>query len=306
MHSELAGSGGEQPRHTLLHREGPVERDAALQLAAICHEAACEVELHAGPVYSTVDRLREGLLRTTTALAEAGLLARDPDGAPTFAFYEEASAVEALGCDRVDFAAMLRETGCYAHIEDPSAGSGADAAPTNSLYYTSTQPGNCARVCRRVYADREQRLGIERELLTVQRPLAIDWSRRRCGILPRLEAGILSPSDPPTVSRLETWLDCRISVKGRPNWLFITLINKGGIAEDALGSYFKQMRAFYDGISTLASLNPSIRFHYATAREAVNMIHAAEAAHSGDPAQFRDYRLKSNGSEPQSGAGQAA
>ena len=36
-----------------------------------------------------------------------------------------------------------------------------------------------------------------------------------------------------------------------------------------------------------------VRLHYVTAREMVNILHAAEDGHSGDPGKFRDYRYRS-------------
>jgi hypothetical protein len=52
------------------------------------------------------------------------------------------------------------------------------------------------------------------------------------------------------------------------------------------------MRAFHDSLAKLAARDQAIRFHYVTARELVNIVHAAEAGHSGNPSLFRDFRYR--------------
>ena len=52
------------------------------------------------------------------------------------------------------------------------------------------------------------------------------------------------------------------------------------------------MRAFHRTLAEMAAENEAIRFHYVSARELVNIVHAAEAGHSGDPGQFRDFRYR--------------
>jgi hypothetical protein len=45
------------------------------------------------------------------------------------------------------------------------------------------------------------------------------------------------------------------------------------------------MRRFHEGLSGGAG-----RVHYVTAREMVNLLHAAEAGRAGDPGEYRDFR----------------
>ena len=52
------------------------------------------------------------------------------------------------------------------------------------------------------------------------------------------------------------------------------------------------MRAFHRALAALAARDHTICYHYVTAREMVNILHAAEAGHSGDPSQFRDFRYR--------------
>ena len=52
------------------------------------------------------------------------------------------------------------------------------------------------------------------------------------------------------------------------------------------------MREFHRSLARLAGRDNTICFHYVTARELVNILHAAEAGHSGNPGQFRDFRYR--------------
>ena len=52
------------------------------------------------------------------------------------------------------------------------------------------------------------------------------------------------------------------------------------------------MRAFHRSLAEMAAADASLRFHYVTARELVNLVHAAEAGHSGEPGPFRDFRYR--------------
>jgi hypothetical protein len=48
-------------------------------------------------------------------------------------------------------------------------------------------------------------------------------------------------------------------------------------------------------LGKIAAADPSIRFHYVTAREMVNILHAAEDGHSGEPGIFRDHCYRKSG-----------
>jgi hypothetical protein len=52
-------------------------------------------------------------------------------------------------------------------------------------------------------------------------------------------------------------------------------------------------RRFHRSLSEFASAHPRFHFHYVTARQLVNIVHAAEAGHAGNPSGFRDFRYHS-------------
>ena len=52
-----------------------------------------------------------------------------------------------------------------------------------------------------------------------------------------------------------------------------------------------QMRRFMGELLELAERTAEFRVHFASAREAFNMVMAAVDGHAGEPGAYRDYRL---------------
>jgi hypothetical protein len=95
------------------------------------------------------------------------------------------------------------------------------------------------------------------------------------------------------VERFRRWLNCAITVEGRPEWIFIKVHTHGAKesnAEVLLGSAGSD---FHAAIGREYNDGRRYRLHYVTAREMTNIIHAAEAGEAGDAGRFRDYRLVS-------------
>jgi hypothetical protein len=132
----------------------------------------------------------------------------------------------------------------------------------------------------------------EDELLIVQGPLALNWQRKKFGLLPRIENSDLTAANPPTLDRLRLWLDCQVAVEGRPNWVFVKLHTHGAKPDNTRMLLGEPMREFHRSLAKLAKKDHTICFHYVTARELVNILHAAETGHSGNPGQFRNFRYR--------------
>jgi hypothetical protein len=163
----------------------------------------------------------------------------------------------------------------------------------NSLCYVHDRDvKNRPEGLRRVRAEREPRIEVNDGLLLIPPPMARDWNRKKFGLLPDLEMSELSATKPPSRERLRLWLDCRITVEARPNWVFIALHTNGLEAENSRMLLGEPMRSFYRTLTRVAADDHSLRFHCVTAREFVNILHAAEAGHSGNPTQFREFRYQ--------------
>jgi hypothetical protein len=91
--------------------------------------------------------------------------------------------------------------------------------------------------------------------------------------------------------RFGLWKGARITVKGRPDWLFIKLQCHGMDPRDrevmlgATAQHF--LRELIEG-----ARQRSETLHFVSVREMVNIILAACDGREGNPGDYRDYRLK--------------
>lgn len=289
--NECHDAHGIVPRHTFFL---PAEEAGAAwisELGDLCKTTGNEIELMAPRPIQSAERLREMIEKGKDGLARRGWLTCDRAGAIRYGYIQGAKAPGAA--QPISHHVILRETGCYASFLPPEL---VDAVPPefdNSLCYAHDRdPKNRPGGLRRVRAEREPRVEASDGLLLVPPPFARDWSRKKFGLLPHLEISELSAAKPPSRERLRLWLDCRITVEARPNWMFITLHTNGLDPENSRMLLGEPMRKFYRTLARVAVDDESLRFHCVTGREFVNILHAAEAGHSGNPLQFKDFRYQ--------------
>jgi len=130
-------------------------------------------------------------------------------------------------------------------------------------------------------------------LLLITGPLALDWRRRKWGILPKLENAAISGGNPPSPHRLDLWAAQHIHVQGRPDWVFVKVHTHGCMAENAAVLLGASMRSAHEYLGSRYNDGRKWRLHYVTAREMHNIVRAAEDGKTGDPGQFRDYEVAS-------------
>jgi hypothetical protein len=128
-------------------------------------------------------------------------------------------------------------------------------------------------------------------VLLIQGPLKPTFRRAKWGIIPRIENSALHAGHPPTADRFADWLSCGISVEGRPEWVFIKIHAHGAPEENAAMMLGPESAAFHRAVLARWNDGRRYRLHYVTAREMVNIIHAAEDGRTGNPGQYRDYGL---------------
>lgn len=304
---------GAAPKHTFFYPIEQYDPDHVAALADLCAASACEMEVHLHHENDTAENLRRTLDQGVERLAGHGLLAQEENSAPRYGFIHGNWALDdshprGRHCGVRDELAVLRETGCYADFTMPSAPDRTQTHLINSLYYArSTSAPKSHDRGRRVRAACAPGAAPD-ELLMVQGPLALNWRRRKFGLLPRIENSDLTAANPPTGERLRVWLECGITVAGRPDWLFIKLHTHGAKPANAQMLLGEPMRAFHRMLAELAAGGEELRFHYVTAREMVNLVHAAEAGHTGDPGPWRDFRYRRLGASarPRDAAGARA
>jgi hypothetical protein len=296
-------SDGRPPRYSFFFPIEQYEADYLDGLGQLCLPGFAEVEIHLHHNGDTADNLRRQLLAFSELLAgRHGLLSRYKEtGQLAYAFIHGNWALcncwpNGAWCGVDNELDILRETGCYADFTFPSAPHPTQPPILNSIYYARNQPG-----------PRSHESGVhlgagpapEKSLLLIQGPLLLDWSRRKWGLLPRLENGCLQASQPPSTARLDAWLRARVQAPTRPDWFFVKLHAHGAPEESHEALLGPPMVQFHEELARRARDNPRFHYHYVTARELYNLAKAAEAGFQGQVQEARDFLIVPNFVKPQ-------
>ena len=273
---------GRCPQHTFFYPEEEYRPEHLDKLARLCQAGLGDVEIHLHHDHDTEEGLREKLLRFKMILHERhGLLHRnDQTGEIEYGFIHGNWALDnarkdGKWCGVNNELIVLRETGCYADFTLPSAPSDTQTRKINSIYYAVDDP----------LRPKSHDTGIEVEvgkapagdLMIIQGPLALNWSSRKWGILPRIENGELSSDNPPTPRRIDRWIRQHIHVKGRPHWIFVKLHTHGAQEQNFETLLGQPMDAMLSYLETVYNDGQRYRLHYVTAREMYELIRAAES-----------------------------
>lgn len=275
--SDCADAAGRVGRHTFCYPIEQYDADVVAKLAELCQRTGAETEVHLHHRDDTAKTLREKLQRGLENLMRHGLLSRARDGSPRFCFVHGDWALanshpEGKHCGVPEELSILRELGCIADMTFPSAPSPTQPLRVNELYYTPLS-GDPRTLCKgnavqcglaSVRDDRDH-------LLLVQGVTALNWTRRKWGVFPRLENSDLTLANPPTPERWNLWLRQAPRVVDRPDWAFIKLHTHGATPRNSDMLLATPMRAFRTFLS-----GQRVPFHYVTAREMVNVLHALE------------------------------
>ena len=296
---ELAASfrdaDGRPPRHTFFYPAEQYDPEHLDRLAELVRAGYGEVEIHLHHADDTSDGLRSALREFMDRLVKHGHLGSGPDGAPRFGFVHgnwslDNSLPDGSWCGVNDELRMLAECGCYADFTLPSAPSAAQTRRINSIYYAVDDPER----------PKSHDDGVEvrvntppsGDLMIVQGPLTILWPGGKFGVLPRLEAGNLSAGAPPTPARADAWIRTRVCVSGRPDWVFVKVHTHGCAGANPEMLLGDPMRRLHERLCRHYNDGTRYRLHYVTAREMVNIIHAAEQGKTGDPGTYRNFEIR--------------
>jgi hypothetical protein len=274
---------GRPPQHTWFyaydhHNEG-VMRD----LARASFDGLGEVELHWHHGNDTNQGFPPKLTEALAWFRSFGALVSQ-DGTTAFGFIhgnwalDDSRTPDLCGVSRE--LTILKEAGCYADFTFPSAGVESQPRKVNSIYYAldddlpkSYDRGVDARVGRHPSDG----------LLVMEGPLSLKLGRQFT------DAGAIDTGHDAAPERVDRWVRAGIHVEGRPEWTFVKIYTHGAQSRrtvfsagtDALLSHMEQ--AYGSG---------GWRLHYLTAREAFNLVRAAEDGLTGDPDAYRDYQVK--------------
>jgi hypothetical protein len=307
---------GVRPRHTCFYPIEQYDPDLLNDVAELCRASGAEVEVHLHHDRDTEETLRAKLEKGIADFTRHGFLPRDETGRTRWGFVHgdwalDNSHPDGAQCGVSNELSLLRELGCYADFTLPSCPDVTQTRTINRLYYAQDTPspkshdtGVQVRVLRA--GDLQSPSGASPltggdckspapnfgDLLIVQGPLGLNWERRKLGFLPRLENSDLTAVNPPRPDRMRVWLRQHIHVLGRPEWIFVKLHCHGGPPPNSGVFLGEPYRKFHQHLAETYTEAKGWRLHYVTARELVNILHAAEEGHSGNAGLFRDHRYK--------------
>ncbi len=284
--------------HTYFYPAEHYHPEVVAMLAEHCHEGWGELEVHLHHGVNSPDsaqNTRQTLARFRDQLVSHGCLSRlDDDSAPRYAFVHGNWALAnshggGRFCGVDEEMQILAETGCYADFTLPSAPSPTQVSKVNSLYECAL-PLNRRSPQRK---GRDLRLGVRPKVypLIMQGPLLLNF-RRSGRLLPRIENGEVASWFPPTLSRLDLWRRAAISVHGQEHWCFIKLYCHGMDPRQEAVMLGEPISEFLCQITAAARERDDLFLHFVSAREMVNIALAACDGRSGNPNEFRNYRLR--------------
>lgn len=297
--SRFVDSDGFHPRHTWFVpiEQFRVNEPFVRELSRLCLQGFGEIEMHLHHHDDTGETLRRAIRQGIADLQKYGAL-KTIDGRTAFGFIHgnwaldnsfEVDGRNRCGVDNE--LQILKEEGCYADFTFPASGSMAQPNKVNTLYYALDDP----------LEPKSYKAGIDVEvgkppsgdLLIFQGLLVVNWRDWRHLIYPAIESGSLHGSNPPMDVRMDQWVDANIHVKGRSDWVFVKVHTHGASPQN--WAMFFDQGGFEDMFTYLGeNYNNGIdyRLHYVTAREAYNIVKAAEAGMTGNPNQYRDFIIQ--------------
>ena len=283
--SEFRDSDGRPPRHGWFFPGEEYRPHFLDRLAALARAGFGEVEFHLhhdGDTAQTLAPRVEAHLRT---FAEHGHLSRDGTGFRWAFIHGNWSLAngrpDGRWCGVDDELVMLHQLGCYVDLTFPSAPDPCQPDKVNQIYWPV---GDLTR--RRSYEQGERaRVGAHHDdrLLMITGPLgfAID------GMKLRLENGAITGDDPPTASRVATWIQQAIHIAGRPEWIFVKVHTHGAIEKTADSLLGAGGRTLHTALADY--MRRGHQLHYVTAREMFNVARAAMDGKRGNPNAYFDY-----------------
>ena len=288
---------GVSPRHTFFYPQEEYKYECLNMLAEICKQGFGDVEIHLHHDNDTPEGLQKKLIDFKTILYEKhGLLRKyKKTGEILYGFIHgnwalDNSRRDGRWCGVNNELQILKETGCYADFTLPSAPSETQTRKINSIYYAKDDPdkpkshdtGKDVEVGKQPNGD----------LMMIQGPLTLNWSKRKWGLFPGIENGSLTHNNPPAPERIDLWIRQHIHVKRMLEWVFVKVYTHG-VQEQNMDMLLNGgLEKMYTYLQERYNDGKNYVLHYVSAWEMYNVIKAAEAGETGNPSEFRDYLMK--------------
>jgi hypothetical protein len=285
--------------HTYFYPAEQYDQPLVARLAEHCRAGWGEIEIHLHHGMGTPDsaeNTRRQLIEFRDRLAEehGGLSYWGESDQPRYGFvhgnFALANSNGGRECGVDNEMQILAETGCYADLTLPTASfHGAQTGKINSIYECGLPL--MERAPHRKGRDLARGRAPQVFPVVVQGPLMLDFNGDHGSRRLHIENAALTGSNPASLHRLNLWKQAAISVRGRPDWLFIKLHCHGMDQRHESVTLGPPMQKFLRELVGGAEERNEI-LHFVSAREMVNVILAACDGKEGNPGEYRDYQLK--------------
>jgi hypothetical protein len=277
---------GRPPQHTFFFPTEEYQPEHLDALASLAHAGWGDVEVHLHHDRDTPAGFRENLSRFTEILhVRHGLLRKDAAGRIRYGFIHGDWALnnarpDGLCCGVDDETSILLETGCYADFTMPCGPKASQSRKVNAIYYMVPQD-----------EPRAQDHGMDARagaappggLLIVQGPLALNWFRRKWGILPRIDTADIAWHTPATPDRIRLWAEQQIHVQGAGKHIFIKVSTHGAQERNMQYLLFGGLNQLWCALEEFCRRGAH-SLHYVTAYEMQAKIHELETGTLNQPA----------------------
>lgn len=288
---------GRMPQHTWFYwGKDRHELDA---LKKGCDRGLGEVEIHLHHMNHTAEGMIDEINKRLLLLKELGLRgpAENIQYAFTHGYWSLDNARGNSYCGVNNELHALRDTGCFADFTFPGD-CRSQPAKNNSIYYATDDPRNPKSYNDGV--DVEVGKNPSGDLMIFQGP-GTRSGYSRLGSVPLAQKLLerlfvysdISHTAIPTETRIRAWINQGIHVKGRPEWVFVKVHMHGARRRDYDCFFGKIADNMYSYLEKNYNDGINWKLHYMTAREAYNIVKAAEEEKTGDPATYRNYNVAS-------------
>jgi len=293
-------SDGRKVQHTFYY---PIEAFRGYQmdsLVRLCRDGYGDVEVHWHHGNDDSPSFRAKLRAGLDSFHVHGAL-MPATGNPCFSFIHGNWALDnsrssesgTKFCGVNDEITILKESGCYADFTFPALTQTAQPSLVNKIYYCVDDPTKPKSHNTGISSQKGMEVA-SNQFMIFEGPLMINWHDWRFKTHPTIDDGDLYNEMMPSIDRFNLWVDANISVVNGPNWVFVKSFTHGcylaGAGPEAnLGP---SMDSTLTAVEAQYRDNPRYRLHYVTAREAYNIVKAAEAGKTGNPNDYRDFVIK--------------
>lgn len=284
---------GEYPKHTFYYAMDLMQEHELSALQGLVKDRLGEFELHWHHSHDTEETFLQKIKEAMTVFHKYGYMLPYEDGQTAcFSFIHgnwslgNSRGAEFCGVDNE--ISLLQELGCYGDFTFPALFSVAQPSCVNAIYYCKDDESK-----KSYDTGRPSKVGVSAqsdEFMIFQGALSINFKDWRHKWHPTIEDGDIYYSnthgDP---KRIDAWVRQAIHVEGNKNWQFVKVFCHG--AQDHKYVVGPQTDKMFSYLESNYNDGKKYRLHYVTAREAYNIVKAAEDGKVGNPNAFRDYKI---------------